>query len=78
VSGQQYLSVADVATRYGVQASTIYEWVRVGGVPYRRLPHRKRLLFSITDLDSFDDGNCELEHRRVKGGGVIVKPRLPT
>jgi excisionase family DNA binding protein len=75
VSGRQYLSVADVAERYGVQRCTIYEWVRVGGVPFRRLPKRKRLLFSIADLDVYDDGNCELVKTRVKGGGVIVKPR---
>jgi excisionase family DNA binding protein len=74
---RRFIGVADVADRYGVTRSTVYEWIRRGAIPYRKLPGRKMVLFSIADLDVFDDGNCELEVRRVKGGRIVrpVRPR---
>jgi excisionase family DNA binding protein len=70
-----YLTVREVTVRYGVKPCTVYEWTRTGGVPYRKLPGRKQLMFSVADLDAFDGGACELERRKVKGGGMVVRPK---
>jgi len=74
MSGRQYLGVAEVAARYGVSKATVYEWKRLDAIPYRKLGGRKQLLFLVSDLDLFDDGCCELERKRVKGGW-IVRPK---
>jgi excisionase family DNA binding protein len=75
---RRYLSVPEVAERYGVSAAVIYEWTSAGLIPYRKLPGRKALLFLVADLDAYDDGLTQLERRKTPGGGVVVRPRRPT
>jgi excisionase family DNA binding protein len=74
---RRYVGVPEVAERYGVSVATVYEWVAGGLVPHRKLPGRKRLLFDPADLDAADDG-AALETRRLRGGGVLVRPRGTT
>jgi hypothetical protein len=78
-----FIGVKDVAGRYSVRDCTVYEWIRTGAIPYRRLPGRKQIMFSVEDLDLFDSGCCELVRTNVKGKvedkvkiGVIVRPKV--
>jgi excisionase family DNA binding protein len=75
VSGRRYVGVPEVAERYGVARESIYEWVAAGQLPFRKLPGRKMLLFLPADLDAADDG-AELERRKLRGGGVLVRPKV--
>jgi helix-turn-helix protein len=75
---RRYLTAADVATRYNVKSSVVYEWVARGLIPYRKLPGRKQLLFDPIDLNVYDDGDVKLERRKLPGGGVLVQPAAVT
>jgi Helix-turn-helix domain len=77
VSERRYLDTRQVASRYNTTPAVIREWVRRGRIPFRRLPGRKAILFLGNDLDAYDDGAVELERHRLRGGGVVVRPRPP-
>jgi len=68
-----YLTVHEVADRYGVAPGTVHNWTSKRTMPFRR-PTGGRLLFAPADLDAFDAG-CELEVREGKGRAVSVIPR---
>ena len=72
---RRYLTVKDVAARYGGAWS---EWQIRELARTNRLPHRKhagcsRLLFLETELDAYDDG-APLHVRTLPKGGRIVTP----
>jgi hypothetical protein len=76
---RQYLSLADVAERYGgaYSAWTIREKARRGEIPHLRHPGAKAILFVEEWLDLWDEG-AELEHRVLRRRGLapgrIVRP----
>lgn len=74
MSSRRYISLKEVAARYGVREATVYEWVAASAIPYRKLPGRKLLLFDPAELDLYDDGDTKLERRKTPGGGIIVRP----
>jgi excisionase family DNA binding protein len=73
-TGRRYLSVGDVAARYGVSEWTVYDWARRTRIPFRKHPGSNRLLFLEAELDAFDDG-APLEVKRLARGGKVVTPK---
>jgi hypothetical protein len=74
-NGRTFLSLAQVVERYaGVwSSSTLYKWTRSGQIPHRKLPGRNELLFSVADLEAWEDG-AELETVKRPKGGRICRP----
>jgi predicted DNA-binding transcriptional regulator AlpA len=72
-----YLDVEAVAERYGYSESWVYKLAEWGRLPNRKRPYSNKVLFSTDDLDAFDEGAVELDFKRLKGGGRVVRPRLP-
>lgn len=72
-----YLSMTDVVERYaGVWSRwQLYEHVRRGLLPHRKLPNRRGLLFPLDELELYESGEVELEVVKLPGGGRICRPR---
>jgi predicted DNA-binding transcriptional regulator AlpA len=70
----RYLDVETVAERYGYSESWVYKLAEWGRLPNRKRPNSNRVLFPVADLDAFDEGAVELEFKKLKGGGRIVRP----
>ena len=51
----------------------IYELCRTHRFPHRKLPATKPLLFSVADLQAWEDG-ASLELVKLPEGGRIVRP----
>lgn len=73
-----FLSLPQVVERYaGVWSKwTLYELVRRGEFPHRKLPGRRELLFPLADLEAFENG-AELEVVKLPRGGRICRPKSP-
>jgi excisionase family DNA binding protein len=69
-----YLTVEDVARRYGVSKRTVHELTRNARIPHRVLPHTRRCLFTLDELEAHENG-CQLERVDLRDGGRIVRPR---
>jgi hypothetical protein len=74
-SQRSYLSLPAVVDRYaGVYSKwTLYELTRTGGIPHRKLPGRRGLLFPVDELEAFEDG-AEMETFPIGGGGRVCRP----
>jgi predicted DNA-binding transcriptional regulator AlpA len=70
---RRYISVEDVASRYGWSPWTVYEKARHSQIPHRKLAGSNRLLFEESALDAWDDG-AELQVKKLPRGGRVVTP----
>ena len=72
---RRFLSMPQVVERYaGVWSKwTLYELVRTGAIPHRKLSGRRELLFVEADLEAWEDG-APLTVKRLRDGGRIVRP----
>lgn len=64
-SQTHYLSIRQVAERYGVHRNTVGNWLRSGALMSVKLGTTVRI--SETALADFEDGNCRAKPSR-KGG----------
>ena len=71
--GGQFLTVEDVAQKYGISKRTVHEWTRTQRIPHRILPGGRRCLFEEWALGAWEDG-AVLELIELYGGGRIVRP----
>jgi excisionase family DNA binding protein len=74
ILGTDLVLVEDAAAELGVATSTLHEWIRKGEFPARRRPHTRRYFIPRSELAAWVDG-CELETKRLAGGGLTVKPK---
>ena len=80
----RFLTVEDVAARYGVSRRWVHERTRVGKpskfgtLPHRVLPHTRRVLFEEQDLRAYEAGQLELERVDLVGGGRVLRPKART
>jgi excisionase family DNA binding protein len=66
-----YLTVEQAAERLHLSRWTIRDKARRQQLPHRKPPGTRRLLFSVADLEAFEDG-AELEYRKWGRDGRIV------
>ena len=71
--GGQFLTVEDVAERYGISKRTVHELTRTQRIHHRVLPGGRRCLFEEWALGLWEDGS-DLERIDLHGGGRIVRP----
>ena len=71
--GGQFLTVEDIAERYGISRRTVHELTRTQRIPHRVLPGGRRCLFEEWALGLWEDGS-DLERIDLHGGGRIVRP----
>jgi excisionase family DNA binding protein len=76
-----YLSVQQVASRYGLSPWTIRAKARNGQLPHLRHSGAKSFLFPLEWLDAFDEGApLEVVRTRAPRRGVpaarVVRPRI--
>ena len=69
-----YLLAEDVAARLHVSMRTVHELTRTGGIPHRRLPGTRRVLFLEAELRAWEDG-ADLVAQMLPRGGRVVRPR---
>jgi Helix-turn-helix domain len=67
-----YLLTEDVADLYGISLRKVREMTRLHQVPHRVLPHGRRCLFELQDLEAWANG-AELESIQLSAGGRIVR-----
>lgn len=63
-----------VAPMLGMSRRKLLELTRTERIPFRRLPHGRRLLFQEDWLVAWADG-AELERIELPGDGLIIRPR---
>jgi hypothetical protein len=75
MSAPAYVGIAAVLERYDGEWSRwqIRELCRTHRFPHRKMPATKRLLFSLADLEAWENG-APLELVRLPDGGRIVRP----
>jgi excisionase family DNA binding protein len=71
-AGAKFLTVEDVAARYGISRRTVHELTRTQRIPHRVLPGGRRCLFEEWALGAWEDG-ADLETIELHGGGRIVR-----
>jgi excisionase family DNA binding protein len=71
MASTHYLTVKRAAERLHLSRWTIRDKARRKELPHRKPPGTRRLLFSIADLEAFEDGG-ELEYRKWGKDGRIV------
>jgi hypothetical protein len=69
----RFLTVEDVAAKYGISRRTIHELTRNARIPHRVLPNTRRCLFEEDALRLWEDG-AELERVDLHNGGRIIRP----
>ena len=72
-STSPFIGVREVAERYRMSTRTIYDLMRSGGIPHRRLPGVSRCLFLPHELEEWEAGS-ELEVIEGPRGGRVVRP----
>ena len=50
LSGQQFLSYADLGTRYGKSRATLWRWVKIGRLPAPYELGPKSVAFSLSEI----------------------------
>lgn len=74
----RFLTVEEVAERYRLTRSQIYEKSRLNQLPLVVHPGARRVLFPEAWLDEFDEGRTDLDVRVTKnehGRGRVVRPK---
>lgn len=51
----KFLSQQELAARWGVSESTVFNWRDRGILPYFRVPGSKRILYSIEKIEEFEE-----------------------
>jgi hypothetical protein len=72
-----FLSMAELVERYaGVWSRwQLYEHVRAGMLPHRKLPGRRELLFPLEDLERYEAGEVDLVTVKLPNGGRVCRPQ---
>jgi hypothetical protein len=69
-----YITVEQVADRYCTTPRAIHGRTARDDIPFLRRSGFRRLLFSVKDLDTWDNG-CELETVLMPDGSKRVRPK---
>jgi hypothetical protein len=77
MSDSPFIGMPELLRRYtGVWSRyQLYEHIRCGRLPHRKLPGRRELIFNVADLEAYEAGNVDLETIKLPDGGRICRPR---
>jgi excisionase family DNA binding protein len=71
---QNFLLIEEAAELLRMSVRTLHGLAQQRGVPHRRPPRGRRLLFLETEVRAWLDG-AELETHELPHGGRVVKPK---